>query len=327
MGSRQDRWTHSFSKTAKFLTKDIWQGNFSELDKIGKRTMRYLRVIVSVVRNFGGKAINREAVFLSYQTIMAFVPFVALAIFFTNGLGLSIVFADTMYNSFPNQSQLIDTVFYAANNILDTTNSGLFGVISFLCFVWLVFWMMVCVDRAFNRIFVIKRRRSFWKELVAILATTIISPLVILLFLYTAVHYASSLDSLFPDSSVIGYISSNLYWVLFYAATVVIFVMMYKLIPHNKVSLESSFKAALVAALFFVVLQYLYLETQLMVTRMNSVYGAFAFFPLLLIWMSFNWRIILIGADLSYSFQEVDREIENEIDREMDLEKQNNIDN
>ena len=52
--------------------------------------------------------------------------------------------------------------------------------------------------------------------------------------------------------------------------------------------------------------QYLYLETQVLVTRMNGIYGAFAAVPLFMIWINIGWFIILIGAELSYAFQNVD---------------------
>ena len=65
-------------------------------------------------------------------------------------------------------------------------------------------------------------------------------------------------------------------------------------------------RAAAVSALAFTLLQYLYLETQLFVTRLNMVYGAVAAIPLFMFWMNFGWFIILFGSELSYAFQNVD---------------------
>ena len=54
------------------------------------------------------------------------------------------------------------------------------------------------------------------------------------------------------------------------------------------------------------VVQYLYNETQVFVTRLDAVYGAFAAIPLYMVWLNIGWNIILIGAELSYAFQHVD---------------------
>ena len=53
-------------------------------------------------------------------------------------------------------------------------------------------------------------------------------------------------------------------------------------------------------------MNYMYLETQVMVTRMSGIFGAFAAVPLFMVWINIGWFIILIGAELSYAFQNVD---------------------
>ena len=56
----------------------------------------------------------------------------------------------------------------------------------------------------------------------------------------------------------------------------------------------------------FTLVQYTYLETQVFVSRLSTVFGAFAAVPLFMIWINIGWFIILIGAQLSYAFQNVD---------------------
>ena len=48
-----------------------------------------------------------------------------------------------------------------------------------------------------------------------------------------------------------------------------------------------------------------YLETQVFVARLNTVYGVLAAIPLFLIWLNFSWQIIIYGAELTYSFQNI----------------------
>ena len=80
---------------------------------------------------------------------------------------------------------------------------------------------------------------------------------------------------------------------------------MYKFIPNFKVRYSHALRAAAISAIAFTLLQYLYLETQVFVTRLNMVYGAVAAIPLFMFWMNFGWFIILFGAELSYAFQNV----------------------
>jgi membrane protein len=81
---------------------------------------------------------------------------------------------------------------------------------------------------------------------------------------------------------------------------------MYKFIPNAKVNYSSALRAAAVAALAFTVVQYCYIETQVFVTRLSAIFGAFASVPLFMVWINIGWFIILIGAQLSYAFQNVE---------------------
>jgi len=84
------------------------------------------------------------------------------------------------------------------------------------------------------------------------------------------------------------------------------FSAMYKFIPNAKVDYSNALRAAVLSGAAFTVVQYLYLETQVFVTRLNAIYGAFAAVPLFMVWINMGWFIILIGAELSYAFQHVD---------------------
>ena len=76
----------------------------------------------------------------------------------------------------------------------------------------------------------------------------------------------------------------------------------------------------MVAALAFVVWQYLYVETQVFVTRMNTVYGAFAAIPLFLLWMNVSWTIILYGAQISHAYQYVNSYLSEDNYKELEQE-------
>ena len=95
-------------------------------------------------------------------------------------------------------------------------------------------------------------------------------------------------------------------WVIFAAFTILTFSAMYKFIPNAPVHYGRALRAAFFSGIAFTVMQYMYLETQVFVTRLNAIYGAFAAVPLFMFWLNIGWYIILIGAELAYAFQHVD---------------------
>jgi membrane protein len=80
---------------------------------------------------------------------------------------------------------------------------------------------------------------------------------------------------------------------------------MYKFIPNFPVDYSNALRAAAYSGIAFTLMQYLYLETQVFVTRLNGIFGVFAAVPLFMVWINIGWFIILIGAELSYAFQHV----------------------
>jgi membrane protein len=97
-----------------------------------------------------------------------------------------------------------------------------------------------------------------------------------------------------------------MFWLAFYGIAVLALSVMYKFIPHAKVRYGAALKAALIVGVAFVAIQYLYMGTQLMVTRLGAVYGALAFIPLFLIWLNLCWQVILFGAELTRGYTLVD---------------------
>ena len=264
-----------------------------------------LRVLVVTIKTFSAEKIGFQAVALSFFCTMAAVPFMAVAFAITGGLGLEDTLKQLLVSNIPNQ-QAVDTLFRYAQNVIDTAQSSPVGLVSALLFTWLVLWMMMCVESVFNNVWRVNKSRNIFKRLTFYLVIMGLSPFVVLLFFAGAIVYSNVLDVLVPDVAFSENIKNFLGWVVFAAVSVMTFSAMYKFIPNHYVRYKDALKAALLSGVLFTILQYLFLETQIFVSRLNTIYGAVAAIPLFMFWLNFGWFIILIGAELSYAFQNVD---------------------
>ncbi|MCQ2168912.1 MAG: YihY/virulence factor BrkB family protein, partial [Bacteroidales bacterium] len=148
--------------------------------------------------------------------------------------------------------------------------------------------------------------RKIYKRFSFYLLTLFLLPFIVILFGFGIVTYSNLPALIGVDIDEMRVIVRLLGWVLFYLVSVFTFSVMYKWIPAPRIKYSNAFKAALVSGLFFILFQYLYLETQVFVSRINDVYGVLAAIPLFLIWLNFSWQIIIYGAELTYSFENVD---------------------
>ncbi len=289
-----------------FINDDIWTLDLEDFSKAKARVIRYLKVMMITIRTFSSEKIGFQAVALSFFSTMAVVPFIAIAFAVTGGLGLDDKLAELLYNYFNNSQQIIDTVLGFARNIINTAQGGGMELVSALLFAWIVIWMMMNVERVFNNVWRVDKSRKLYKRLSVIFIMLIVSPLVVMVFFAGAVMYSHMFEYIGLDLDTFGPFKTIIAWVLFGTVAMFTFSAMYKFIPNADVRYGSALRAALPAAIAFTIINCLYLETQVMVTRLNAVYGAFAAVPLFMVWINIGWFIILIGAELSYAFQHVE---------------------
>ena len=296
---------HKTRKVKRFFNEDIWAMEMEELSKAKARFIKYIKVLVITVKTFSQQQVAPRANALSFLSMMAVVPFIALVFAITGGLGLSGRLKDFMYSNFGG-SESIDMILQSAQNIIDTAQSGGMGLISALLFIWVIFRLMMNVESAFNIVWKVDNSRSLMRRFAFYTAILLIAPFVIFVMFTGAFVYSNALDYIGLNLEEFSFVKKFISWTLFIAISTFTFSAMYKFIPNYKVNYSTALRAALFAAIAFVAVQFFYLETQLLVNRLNGIYGTFAAVPLFMIWLNISWTIILLGAQVSYAFQHVE---------------------
>ena len=290
----------------RFIREDIWKLELEELSKARARFIKYLKVMMITIKTFSSEKIGFQAVALSFFSTMSVIPFVAIVFAITGGFGLADKLKEFLYDYFNNSQQIIDTVLGFAQNIIDTAQSSAVGLVSALLFFWIVIWMMMNVEKVFNNVWKVQKSRNLFRRLSVIIAMLLVSPFIVMVFFGGSFVYSHALGYLGLNIESFNTFKTIISWSLFGALATFTFSAMYKFIPNAPVDYPNALRAAAYSGIAFTVMQYLYLETQVFVTRLNGIYGAFAAVPLFMIWINIGWFIILIGAELSYAFQHVD---------------------
>ena len=302
------RWiTIWVTRIIRFLTHDVWFLKESDFSRWKARGVRDLKTMVLMVNTFSDQKIGYQITALAYKSMLSVVPAIAIGFYLTDGLGLREKFAQILQVNLGEQD-ITQALLGAADNIVKTAESGLFGFISMASFVWIVLSLMITVRQVFNNVWKVDRENSFFKMIGVIIGITILAPFVVIIFFSGSVVYSHVLDLIFPSKLLFFQsLKSLMSWVLFAGISVLVMSVMYKYIPGTRVVYRHALKAALISGIVFTGVQYLYLETQMMVAKQSAVYGVLAAIPLFMIWLNLGWTIILYGAELSFAFQNVDR--------------------
>ena len=293
------------AKIKNFIGEEIWELDLESLSKARARTIKYLKVMMITIKTFANERIGFQAVALSFFSTMSVVPFIAILFAITGGLGMENYLKDMLYENFQSNQQTIDVVIGFADNIIATAKSGLMGLFSALIFFYIVIALMLNVEKVFNNVWMVDKSRNIFKRLSFVIGMLLLSPFVIMIFMASSFAYSEFIDILGLDWEVYGILKKILMWLIFAIVVTFVFSAMYKFIPNAPVKYGSALRAAIPAAIAFTIVQYGYIETQVFVTRLSAVFGAFAAVPLFMAWINIGWFIILIGAQISYAFQNV----------------------
>ena len=299
------RCADNIRRIRNFFRDGIWDINTSDLGRVKAKVVRYIRIVVLTAKNFSHQNVGQQAVALSFFTTMAFVPFLAVAFAISNYAGLGDYLRGLIYENF-GHDMIVDQILTFADNIIAASQQGIYGIISPLVFLWMVIWLLSRVEWSFNRIWKVDRNRILWKRILAYVITMAASPFIIMVFLSVALSISDGINTLGLEIPLLRSISTFLIWLTFFAFMIIVLTVMYILIPNARVRVLPAVSAAVISSLAFTVVQYMYLETQMFVSRMNAVYGVFAAIPLFMVWLNIGWFIVLLGSELSYVFQNVD---------------------
>ena len=263
------RCADNIRKLKEFFRDDIWNINTSDLGRAKAKVVRYTRIIILTAKNFSRQNVGQQAVALSFFSTMALVPFLAVAFAISNYAGLGTYLRELIYENF-GRDTIVDHILTFADN-------------------WKV-----------------ERNRILWKRVLAYAVTMTASPFIIMVFLSVALSISDGINAIGLEIPLLSSISTFLIWLSFFVFMVIVLTAMYILIPNAKVRLLPAFSASVISSVAFTTVQYLYMETQMFVSRLNAVYGVFAAIPLFMVWLNIGWFIILLGSELSYVFQNVD---------------------
>ena len=290
------------------FTDRIWAIDTQKVSLVSKgyaRLVTFIKLVRITINSFAENRMGFQCVALSYFITLALIPLLAFTFAITGGMGFGGYIEQLLgfFSSFVDSS-LLDMIKEKALNLVNIAQGGWVGVIAAVTFLWTILWMLFQVERVFNNVWGIRKiPRKIYKRFGFYFLVMLLIPFLIIVFGTGIAFYGNFTRLLGLDLSELRFLPKLLGYLGFYIIVTITLTLMYKYIPATEVKFKYALRSALLAALVFVGFQYLYLETQVFVARLNTVYGVLAAIPLFLIWLNFSWQIIIYGAQLTYGFQ------------------------
>lgn len=263
-----------------------------------------IKTINLSVRSFMNTKLQNQAASLTYSTLLAVVPALAILFAIGRGFGFQNLLTSQLFNSLPSQKKALETAIGFVDQYLAQASQGVFVGVGLVVLLWTLISLMSNIENTFNLIWGVTSDRSMARKVIDYTAILFLLP--ILMICSSGLSLVASTTIL--DNSIFRIFSPALKILLDFTPfflSWISFTGMYMLFPNTKVKFKYALLSGILAGSGFQILQYLFVSGQLYVSKYNAIYGSFAFLPLLLLWMQLAWTITLAGVVLSYSSQNI----------------------
>lgn len=308
---------------------EIWSGDTSHLGFFSRRAIHCVRTIRLVVRGYLEDRCNLHAGALTYYTMMAIVPILALGLALARDFGggeLAHAKVNSMIAKFGEQlvagasngvaatpeaieasqnfiaqfTEYSDSIFESLSNI----SFGTLGGIGLILLFWVAVSTLNQVEQSFNIVWGAPPR-PIARKVTDYIAAILVVPFLIIAA--STIPAVATVTNFIADDAT-GFFSSQLAaklvrlaatWLL----SVLTFLVILMFVPNTRVNFKAGLAGAIISSILFFAWFKICVALQVGVVRCSKLYGGFATLPILLAWMYYSWQILLFGAEFSFAAQ------------------------
>lgn len=294
-----NRWYDKTVSWWEYCSQGVWE------DRRNTAYVKFIKIVNITVKTFLDKDLQSQACALTYRTLLAIVPALALLFAIGRGFGFQNILQSQLYSYFPSQHKALEIAFSFVDSCLSQASEGVFVGVGILFLLYTIITLLESVEISFNNVWGVNVDRSFFRKVTDYLAICIILPILMICSGGLQIFMSSAIQRLLPYDFIspllefsLDVVSFVLGWLFFTGA--------YILIPNTRVRFKNAFSSGIIAGTAFQILQWLFVSGQVFVSKYNAIYGSFSFLPLMLIWMQFSWLITLAGALICSASQNID---------------------
>ncbi len=295
-----------FKRLYQFLKVDIWQVQREDISPLRYLLYEVIKKVLLAVEYFTTKRMMDSAAALTYSTLLAIVPIMAVVFAIARGFGYNKYIETWFREALSSQPQVAEAIIGFVNSYLVHTKSGIFLGIGLLFMLWTVIMLISNIEKAFNDIWQVSTPRSIFRTITDYMAMFLLAPIIIVVTSGISIMMATFANGI-GETLIVGPTLRFFLRLLPYIIMSGVFIALYVFMPNTKVNIKSAIIPGILAGVAMQGLQLVYIHSQIWVTGYNAIYGSFAALPLFMLWVQISWTICLFGAELAYTNQNLEK--------------------
>ena len=262
------------------------------------------KLLLAIERATTKRMVNSASA-LTYSTLLAIVPIMAVVFAVARGFGYNKYIENWFRDALASQPQAAEIIIGFVNSYLVHTKSGIFLGVGLIFMLWTVIMLINNIEQTFNYIWQVKKPRSIFRTITDYMAMFLLMPIIIVITSGISIFMATISDSI-EGYALLAPVMRFFIALLPYIFMSAVFVALYLFMPNTKVKFSCALVPGILAGVAMQGLQLFYIHSQIWVSSYNAIYGSFAALPLFMLWVQISWTICLFGAELCYTSQNLE---------------------
>ena len=133
-------------RNVRYCISDVWN------DTRSLWSVKTLKIINLSVKSFMDRDLQMRSCALTYNTVLAVVPALAMLFAIARGFGFQNLLQSELFRYFPAQRQVLQNVLTYVENYLSHTSQGIFIGIGLIFLLWTLISLLSNVEDTFNHV-------------------------------------------------------------------------------------------------------------------------------------------------------------------------------
>jgi membrane protein len=284
----------------------IWHTPLSEISKGKTFLFKQLKIIMLAARGFSNDKVQLRASALTLYSLLSIIPFAAIAFAIAKGFALDQKLELFIQNNFNAHQEVMNWLLNTATNAIKETRGGYMAGVGMIILFWSVMSLLHHIENSFNHIWQVRTSRPWYRKFTDYITIMLIAPVFIILSSSIKVFIGTELAEFMTRAPILDFfkpVISFLFQFAPYLISWIVLTILFIIMPNAKVKFVPALISGIVAGTILQILQWMYVDLQFGITKLNAIYGSFAAVPLLILLLQSSWIVVLLGAELTFANQ------------------------
>jgi membrane protein len=263
------------------------------MSALARKYQAYIYCIKLAYTKFSYDNLTQMATTLTFYTLTAIVPVMAVALGIAKGFGLEQFLTEQLSIDIAGQKQIMQAIIVYAQNMLANLRVDIISSVGLMVLFFSAIKVLNNIELSFNKIWQIKITRRLGFRFARYMSLCLVSPTILIINNIVKLYAYQYLElfniNLWLPTKILTTIIVGLF-----------ITWLYIFMPNYKTTLKYATISGFFTSIVLQIMHNLFLYFQITLINYGTIYGGLAALPVLLLWLQSTWIILLFGVEVCF---------------------------